>query len=166
MKIKIFSAAVALTALGLATAGAYAQTSNPVPATPAPAPTELVYLAQLPSAAALVSAAKAEGATVIKIDQTSTEVVAVYKDANGQITTVSYQILPAAEAAAVTQAAAAPATGAAATTAVVPATTTVIYGSPGYYYGPYGYYGGYYPWGWYAPIGIRVGFGFHGGRRW
>jgi hypothetical protein len=156
MKLKILRSTLALTALGLA-AGAYAQT--PAPSTPAPAPTELVYLQQLPTVASLMNTAKAQGVTVLKISQTSTEVDAVYQAPNGQTNTVSYQVLPAGEGAAP---AAVPAPGTAGTTVVYQ--TTAPGPAPAYYYDPY-YYGGYYPWGWYAPVGIRLGFGFGGGWR-
>ncbi len=163
MKSKILSSALALTALGLATTGAYAQT--PAPSTPAPAPTELVYLQQLPTVASLMNTAKAQGVTVLKISQTSTEVDAVYQAPNGQTNTVSYQVLPAGDGAAPAYAPYAPAPGA--VPAPATAGTTVVYQTtpaPAYYYDPY-YYGGYYPWGWYAPIGIRLGFGWGGGWR-
>ena len=155
MKLKILSSAFVLTALGLATSGAYAQT--PAPATPAPAPTELVYLQQLPTVASLMNTAKAQGVTVLKISQTSTEVDAVYQAPNGQTNTVSYQVLPAGEGVATAPVpGAAPAPGAAGTTVVYQTAP-----APAYYYDPY--YAGYYPWGWYAPVGIRLGFGWGGG---
>ena len=157
MNSKIFTTAIAVTALGLVATGAHAQA--PAPATPAPAPTELVYLPQLPSVASLVDAAKAQGITVLKVSQTSGQITVSYSYPNGTTSTVSYQVLPSGES---TAAAPAPAYGAPAQP--VPAETTVVYTAPApYYYDPY-YYPGYYPWGWYAPIGLRIGIG--GGWGW
>ena len=149
MKTNPFIAA-ALVAVGLFATGALAQT----PAAPS-TPTEVVYVPQLPSAADLTKAAAAQNVTVERIDQTATQITAVYKYANGQESTVSYQPLSAAGTAGVPV----PATAAPAAT-----TSTVVYTSPGYYYdyGPYPYY---YPWGWYAPVRVGVGFGFHSGFR-
>ena len=148
MNLKTAVPILALAAIGLTTTGAYAQA--PAPATPAPAPTELVYLPQLPTVASLVSSAKAEGVTIVKIDQKSSEIDVVYKDANGMTSMVSYQLLPAAE---VATAPGAPA-----------AQHAVVYqaGPPLYYYDPY-YYGEYYPWYWYAPIGLSFRFGGYRG---
>jgi hypothetical protein len=153
MNLKIAVPILALAAIGLTTAGAYAQAPGPAPApaTPAPAPTELVYLPQLPTVASLVGTAKAEGVSIVKIDQKSSEIDVVYKDANGLTNIVSYQLLPSAETAA-------PAPGAPA------AQRSVVYqaGPPVYYYDPY-YYGEYYPWYWYAPIGLSFRFGGYRG---
>ncbi|HVW20807.1 MAG TPA: hypothetical protein VHC86_06290 [Opitutaceae bacterium] len=127
--------------------GALAQT----PAAPS-TPTEVVYVPQLPTAADLTKAAQAQNVTIERIDQTASQVTAVYKYSNGQESTVSYQPLSAAGSAGVPV----PATAAPATT-----TSTVVYTTPGYYdYAPYPYY---YPWGWYSPVVVGVGFGFHGG---
>ncbi|HWB98063.1 MAG TPA: hypothetical protein VG672_15220 [Bryobacteraceae bacterium] len=146
MKTNQFIAA-ALVAVGLFATGALAQT----PAAPS-APTEVVYVPQLPTAADLTKAAQAQNVTVERIDQTATQITAVYKYSNGQETTVSYQPLSAAGAAGVPV----PATAAPATTT----TSTVVYTAPGYYYdyGPY-----YYPWGWYPPVTVGIGLGFHSG---
>jgi hypothetical protein len=158
---KIFTTALAVTALGLVATGVHAQT--PAPASPAPAPTELVYLPQLPSVASLVDAAKAQGITVLKVSQTSGEVTVSYAYPNGTASTVSYQVLPSGESAA---AGPAPAYGAP-TAPPAPAGTAVVYAAPApYYYDPY-YYPAYYPWGWYAPVGLRIGIGGGwGGRGW
>lgn len=145
MKTNPFLAA-ALVACGLFATGALAQT----PAAPS-TPTEVVYVPQLPSAADLTKAAAAQNVTVERIDQTASQITVAYKYANGQETVVSYQPLSAAGAAGVpVPATAAPAAG----------TTTVVYSTPGYYYGPSPYY---YPWGWYPPVTIGLGFGFHEG---
>jgi hypothetical protein len=147
MKTNHFLAA-ALVACGLFASGARAQT----PAAPS-TPTEVVYVPQLPSAADLTKAAAAQNVTIERIDQTASQITVLYKYSNGQETTVSYQPLSAAGQAGVPV----PATAAPAATTT---TSTVVYTSPGYYYAgdPY-----YYPWGWYSPVVVGVGFGFHGG---
>lgn len=158
MKTNPFFAAVVLSTAFLAS-GAVAQTSTPTtpPAatatvvSPMPTPNTIVYIPQLPNPTELANAAAAQGLAIDKIVQTSAQIIVVYKYANGQTNTVSYQLLPAAGAA--------PAT----TTTVVPATTaTVVYASPSpaYYYDPYSYY---YPWPWFAPVAFSVGIGYHGG---
>jgi hypothetical protein len=154
MKLKILGSILALAAIGLVTTGAYAQT--PTPTTPPPAPTELVYLPQLPTVAMLIANAKAEGATIVKIDQKGSQTDVTYKDANGQVNVVSYQLLPAAEA------------GAAQATAGAPVPTpppTVVYRAgpqPIYYGDPY-YYGDYYPYYWWPAVSVGLGFGWYHG---
>ncbi|HEX3730332.1 MAG TPA: hypothetical protein VHV47_11045 [Opitutaceae bacterium] len=147
MKTNHFLAA-ALVACGLFATGALAQT----PAAPA-TPTEVVYVPQLPSAADLTKAAAAQNVTIERIDQTASQITVAYKYPSGQETTVSYQPLSAAGVAGVPV----PATAAPAAPG-----SAVVYTSPGYYYdyGPSPYY---YPWGWYPPVAIGLGFGFHGG---
>ena len=158
--IPIFTTVVLTTTL--LTAGLIAQSASPAvtePAEPAPAiapiqtpaPNQIIYIPQLPSAGALANAAAAQGVAVAQINQTSSQITVVYKYSNGQTNTICYQLLSAAVAA---PAIAGP------TTAAVPAQTTVIYGTPApaYYYDPY-----YYPWPWFAPVAVSLGFGFHGG---
>lgn len=154
--IPILIAVVLATAL--LTAGATAQPASPVPTEPAPAtvstqapaPNQIIYLPQLPTAAALANAAVAQGVTVEQINQTNTQITVVYKYSNGQTNTICYQLLSAM------QTAPAPAT---APTVAVPATTTVVYARPAYYYDPF-----YDPWWpWFAPVSVSLGFGFHGG---
>ena len=169
MKTNALIAAIALTALGLSAAGARADD------TPAPAPAELVYMSQLPSPAALMKTAAAQGITVTKIDQTSVQTLVTYKYPDGRLNTVSYELLPAAESASA-QAAPAPTVVSVPVPTAAPATTVVYQTTaPDPYYSPYyaAYAPGYYPWGWYAPVGISLGFGFghgyyhggyHGGR--
>lgn len=163
MKIEAFASVLAATLL---TGSAYAQDSTSVsastsrvatPTTPAPvivttqapAPNQIVYTPQLPTVADLSNAAAAQGLTVERIEQSSTQIVAVYKYANGQTNTVAYQTLP-------------PATGTTGTTTTVAPSTTVIYESSPrivYAYDPF-----YDPF-WYPPFAVRVGvgFGFRGG---
>ncbi|HTQ32394.1 MAG TPA: hypothetical protein VMI53_14375 [Opitutaceae bacterium] len=124
--------------------------------TPAnPAPNETIYVQQLPTPSELTGGAGG-GVTVARIDQTGDQVTVVYKYANGQTNTVVYKPIAAAASAAVPVTTPPPA---------VPATTqTVVYAGPApvYYYYPAGYcYPGYYSWGWYPPVTVRVGFGFH-----
>jgi hypothetical protein len=153
--IPIFTAVVLTTTL--LTAGAIAQTAsapNPEPAqavvpTQVPTPNQIIYIPQLPSVAALTNAAAAQGVAIQQINQTSAQITVVYKYSDGQTNTICYQLLSAAATAAVP---------AGVTTVAVPATTTVIYERPGYYYDPF-----YYPWPWFAPVSVRLGFGFHGG---
>jgi hypothetical protein len=144
--------------LGTAAFGQSTVTMAPAPA-PAAAPNEVVYVPQLPSVADLTKAAAAQGITVEQINQTSSQITAIYKYSNGQVTTVVYQPLSAAESSAVPVPTAAPAPG---TTAVVPTTTVVYQSAPGYYY-DYPYYPYYYGWGWYPPVSVGIGLGFHGG---
>jgi hypothetical protein len=139
---------------------AFAQNTVSVSApTSSPTPNEVVYVPTLPSVADLTKAATAQGITVEQINQTSSQITAVYKYANGQVSTVAYQPLSAAEASAIPM----PTTPAPAVGTVAPATTVVYQtAGPGYYYDypyPYGYYG----YGWYPPVSIGLGFGFHGG---
>jgi hypothetical protein len=148
MKTNLFIiAAVLVTAV--VTTGVSAQTQAPA----ASAPSEIVYVPQLPDPSDLIREAKTEGSSVAKIDQTSSQVIVAYKNADGQISTVVYRPMSAVESAAAPMAAVIPA----------PASpTTVIYSAPEpvYYYPAYSYYPNYYPWGWYPPVSVRVGFGF------
>jgi hypothetical protein len=121
-------------------------------ANPAPAPNQFVYTPRLPSVADLSNAASAQGLTVDRIEQSATQIVAVYRNASGQTNTVAYQTLP-------------PTTATTATTTTPP--PTVVYESTPrvvYYYDGYDPF--YYPY-WYAPFSVRVGLGygyhFHGG---
>ncbi len=162
MKTKIVSAFVI--AAAVFAGGALAQTatmtsSMPAPSTPAPAvtsaaptPNQVVYSPRLPTPAELSSAATAQGMTVVRIEQSGSQVVAVYQYSNGQTNTVAYLLLPANGAYA--PGAAQPG----------PAPTVVYADSPRvvYYDGP-GYYPGYYPYYWYPPISVGIGLGFRGG---
>ena len=161
MKTNSILLAIVLTA-ALATSAAIAQsngvvsTGNPAApqAAPAvnamPAPDQIIYLPQLPSAGSLANAAVAQGISVEQINQLSNQITVVYKYSNGQTHTICYQLLSSAG---VTPAIAGPGVAAA------PAQTTVIYQRPvGYYYDPY-----YYGWPWFAPVSVSLGFGFHGG---
>jgi hypothetical protein len=134
------------------TAGAYAQSPSqaaaPAPGTAAPAPT-IVYVQRIPTATELISAANAQHMTVYRIEQSGSQITAVYRFANGRLNIITYMPLPENEAAA----AGAPA-------APAPASTTVVYSTPAPAYYPYYPYYGYYPYGWYPPVAIRLGFGF------
>ena len=157
---KLIAGTILASAL-LSTAAFAQNTVSVAPANPASAPNEVVYVPQLPSAAELTKAAAAQGVTVVQINQTSSQITVVYKYSNGQVNTVSYQPLSAADASGVPMPTAAPAAGA---VAVVPGTTVVYQtAAPGYYYDgyPYPYYG--YGYGWYPPVAVGFGFGFHGG---
>jgi hypothetical protein len=119
-------------------------------ASPMPAPNSIIYIPRLPTPAELSNAAAAQGLAIAKMEQTSDHITVVYQYANGQTNTIAYQLLSAAGMA---MAPGAPA----------PAyTTTVVYPDSGYYY----YDPFYYPWGWpwFAPVSLRLGFGYNYGR--
>ena len=155
--------------------GAHAQTTDVAAASPAPSvsanvaptatpstaltPNQIVYAPRLPSATDLTTAAAAQGLTVDKIEQTSNQITAVYRYANGQTNVVAYLVLPPA--------------GATARVVATPATPppTVVYDTAPQtvYYDDYGpaYYP-YYPYYWYPPVSVRLGLGFgyrYGGFR-
>ncbi len=119
---------------------------------------QIVYTPQLPSAAELTNAAAAQGFEVERIVQTANQVIAFYRNASGQPTTVAYQNLPP--------------TGVVSTPAPAPVVVTapppaVIYNQAPrvVYYDDYPGY--YYPRVWYPPVSLRLGFGFrsfHGGH--
>ena len=144
--------------------GARAQVAVPTPAPvvdgvnpavnamPAPAPSRVIYSPRLPSPTELSNVAAAQGLGIERIDQTAEQITVVYKKANGQLTTVAYQLLG-------TNAQVAPAT----TTVVTTPAPTVVYQArePFYYYDePY-----YNPWayGYYSPVSVNLGFGFYHG---
>jgi hypothetical protein len=170
MKKTQFIATAALAAMGLGTA-AFAQSSvqaqtparQAAPVAVAPAPNEVIYLPQLPSAGDLAaSASGSQGVTIQRIDQTSSDITVVYRFSNGQTNTVAYRLIAQADSSAVPapagySAVPAPTTAA---PAVVYAAAAPYYPAPYYYdYAPYGFF---WP-GWYPPISIGLGFGFRGG---
>lgn len=140
----------------------WAQTSTEsaaiVPAAQSPAPDQVIYSPRLPSAEELTHAASAQNRKIDRIEQTSSEVKVVYRFSNGQIETVSYQLLPADDGGSGGIPVSAPTTP-----PPPPPTTTVVYApAPA----PVYYYPDYYPWwGWYPPVSLRVGvgFGYHHG---
>lgn len=122
---------------------------------------QTVYTPQLPSPAELTAAAAAQGLTVERIVQTSTQLIAFYRNASGQAVTVAYQSLPPAVAAATTSTVPAPAPR----VVVVSPPPAVVYETAPrvIYYEPSPYY---YPGIWYPPVSFSFGFGyrsFHGG---
>lgn len=128
------------------------------PASPMPTPNSIIYIPRLPTPAELSGAAAAQGLTIAKMEQTSDHITVVYQYANGQMNTVSYQLLSSSGATPAPVVSAAPAP-----TAVVPASSTVVYTAPAYYYDPYDYgYG--WGWPWYAPVAVSLGFGYHYGH--
>jgi hypothetical protein len=163
MNTKRFFAVTALATL-LGCGNAFAQATDS--SNPMPAPNQIVYLPQLPSASDLAKAAPSQGVTIAQITQTSDQLTVVYKMANGQTNAVQYRLLSAADASAPVPASAVgvpvPSTPAPAVAVAVaaPATATV-YTAPAYpyYYNPY-YYGP-----WYGPVAVSLGFGWgwHGG---
>lgn len=127
--------------------------------------TQTVYTPQLPSAADLTNAAAAQGFTVERIVQTSNQVIAFYRDANGQATTVAYQSLPPTGN--VVAPAPAQVTVAQLPRVVVTAPPPVVYeAAPSVvYYERYPTY--YYPRTYYPPVSLNLGFGYrsyHGGH--
>ena len=156
--------------------GAHAQSNNPVVVSPSSAPSpsaaptvapataitpnQIVYAQRLPSVTELTNAATAQGLTIDRIEQTSTQITAVYRYGNGQINAVAYLLLPAAGAAANPNPVVTPTTPA--PVVAYEATPRVVY------YDDY-YWPGYYPYYWYPPVAFRVGlgfnyhYGFHGG---
>lgn len=140
-----------LLAAALATTAALAD----APAVAAPTPNAIVYVQSLPSPAELSKAAAAQGLSIAQINQTSDQVTVVYKSASGETNTIAYRPLSAVGAA--------PAAATTSQTVVVPSTpapsTTVVYSTPVYTYDPYWYPG----WGWYPPVAVSLGFGWHGG---
>ena len=99
--------------------------------------------------------------------QTSTQVIAFYRNASGQPTTVAYQSLPPAG----TPVVSATATASTATPRVVvtsPPPQTVMYETVPRVVSSSDYPAYYYPRVWYPPISVGFGFGyrsFHGGGR-
>jgi uncharacterized membrane protein YgcG len=149
---RVIFAAVAMAAV--LTTGALAQ-----PVAPVSAPNEIIYLPQLPTVTDLVNAARAQGLSVARIDQTSNSVTVVTTAANGQTATVLY--LPISSAGSAPGAVPQPSTPA---PAVSMANTMAVYDTPAY--NPYGYYDypyDYYPW-WGWPVGVGFGWGYYGGR--
>ena len=136
--------------------------SSPVSPPPSVAPTvapataitpnQVVYAQRLPSVTELTNAAAAQGLAIDRIEQTSTQIMVVYRYGNGQINAVAYLLLPTAGAAA--SPVPTPSTPAPAV-AYEPASRVV------YYDDSYGYWPGYYPYYWYPPIAFRVGLGFN-----
>ncbi|MEO5961770.1 MAG: hypothetical protein ABIR80_21875 [Opitutaceae bacterium] len=136
------------------------QRSNSATVAPTqPGAAQIVYTPQLPSAADLTNAAAAQGLTVERIVQTGNQVIAFYRNTNGQAFTVAYQPLPPtavgqnpAPAVVVTQ---------------QPAPAVVYRPAPRVvYYDDYPDYS--YPRYWYPPISLSFGFGYgrgyyHGG---
>ena len=115
--------------------------------------TQIVYTPQLPTAAQITEAASAQGLTVERIVQTSNQVIAFYRSANGQTSNVAYQSLPPAGA---TTAPAAP------NVVVTSPPPTVVYQqAPRVVYYDYPSY--YYPRVWYPPVSFSFGLGYHRG---
>ena len=130
----------------------------------APGVTQIVYSPKLPTAEELTHAAAAQGYTVEKIVQTANQVIAFYRNASGQPTTVAYQSLPPTGTPA--PAPAATVVTPTATPAVVvtsPPPATVVYETaPRVIYHDYPRY--YYPRVWYPSVSFGFGYrSYHGG---
>ena len=175
-----FLALVLIGCVGTGAAHGQSQTTDVVqPATPAPAvassaapssgatpaPTQIVYTPQLPTAAELTNAAGAQGLTVERIVQTANQVVAFYRNSSGQTSTVAYQSLPPAGAApapslapqvVVTSPAPAPQV-----VVTAPPPTVVYQTAPRVVYYDYPAY--YYPRTYYPPVSFSFGLGYNRG---
>lgn len=166
----------ALLATALAAPFALAQT-RPAPTPPAAPPAapeaanvtelppvnHLVYLDKLPTPAALMKEAAAQGTTIQRIDRTSDSVVVIYKYADGHTDTFGYTTLSAAstvDAPAVVSAPPAPPPQITVVSAPPP-TTTVIYREPPtvYYETRYRYYDDPLDHFW-APLALGIGIGW------
>jgi hypothetical protein len=170
MKTKLTSAVVLGTALFAS--GALAQNvvtpTTPAPSVipaqtqpmAAPAPSQTIFSSRLPTPLELTNAAASQGLGIDRIEQTSSQVIVVYKYADGQTKAVAYQLLPGASGTAVTAAAPTVEVVAAPAPAAIyyEAAPRVIYYDPVYY--PYAYGRGWYP-----PVSLNLGlgFGFRGG---
>lgn len=179
MKTKIVTALMAAGGLISATfAQSSASVSNSVPDAPTVAdapvvqvaarvdatrtttgPNQVVYTAQLPSAQQLTDAAAAKGTTILKIEQSPSEMMTTYRFSSGQESVVAYRLLPAAGSVS---------NSTSTSTVVVPPSPSVVYvPSPRvvYYdsYRSYYPYYPYYPWYWNPPISLSIGFGYYGG---
>ncbi|MDB6126147.1 MAG: hypothetical protein JWM35_43 [Verrucomicrobia bacterium] len=120
-----------------------------------PAPNRIIYSPRLPSPTELTNVAAAQGLGIERIDQTADQITVTYKKADGQLTTVAYQLLGSA-----TQGTTPRAMVGTTTIVTTPAPTVVYEASePDYYYNdPY-----YYPWGYYSPVSLSLGFGYYRG---
>jgi len=158
----LFTAGLAATALS---AAAWAQPAAPQ------APSEVIYLPQLPTAADLSRAAAAQGQTVTRIEQGNGGVTASYTNASGQTMVVSYQLLPNGASVA-PGAPPPPATGGPApaygqdqnqvvvTQPTSPAPTVVYNDASAYNPYAYDYYPAYGYSPWYPAIGLGIGWGW------
>jgi hypothetical protein len=161
MKIKALS--LFLTAAGLLATVASAQVTTP---SPAPVVTSnstssanrVIYSPRLPSANELSNVAAAQGLTIDRIDQSDSQITATYRSSNGQVSVVSYQLLPNGSDASSTTVVTSPAP-----TVVYSAAPRVVYRTaPSYYYYDEPYF---YPWGsygYYSPVSVSLGFGYYG----
>lgn len=136
------------------TSAASAPAAPTVAPAPALAPNQTVYSQRLPSVAELTNIAAAQGLTVERVEQSPSQVMVVYRLANGQTNTVAYLLLPGATSA--PAAVATPTTPAPAVVYYQPAPRVIYYDDyrPSYYA---------YPGYWYPPVSIGLGFGFRGG---
>ena len=161
----LFTTVLGGAALAVAHAQQPATPTTPAPtvvsapqAAPAPvaAPAQTVYTPRLPTANDLTNAAAAQGISVERIEQGANQVVATYRYANGQTSTVVYQALPPAGAPAATvqtQVVQAPPPA-----VVYEQAPRTVYVEE--YYGPR-YYP--YPYAYYPPVSLSFGFGYRGG---
>jgi hypothetical protein len=176
------TALLSVALLASAVAAPFAVAADQPAAAAAPAATtaalppvnHLVYLAKLPTPAALMKEAAEQGKSVERIDRTGDSIVVVYKYADGHTDSYGYTTLSAAsteEDPAVAPTAPVATTPAPATTVVTtqPATTVIYQAGPPVYY-DYGYSYRYYRdpfYDFWGPLALGVGIGWisggHGG---
>lgn len=160
--------AASLAGVAVAQGNAPEPQSPPTPAPAAeiaaPAPADrIVYSTQLPSLPQLMQMAQAQGATVLNVNQTNSEVTVTYRLADNSARTVSYQLLPtqtttatSAEPVATSVQTPPPAPPPVQVVEVPAPETRVVYR---YYdrYDPF-YYDPFY-WSRHAPLSVNFGFG-------
>jgi hypothetical protein len=186
MKTKLILSLVLAASVPLG-AGLMAQTTAPTltagspasasaTASTAPTPSQTIYGPNLPSAQQLTDAAAKQGIAIDQISQTAGQVVVTYKYSDGQVKTVSYQLLPAGSGPGAPQTVVAAPSSPAPTVVYQTTPPPVVYyydDYPGYYYPRYGY--GYprvsvnlgvgFGHGYYRGGGFYHGGGFHRGWR-
>lgn len=159
MNTKIISTLIFVAGAGTAMALADNATSAPVNAQPptsdSRAPDQTVYVAQLPSVTTLTNSAAAQKQSVKQIVQSDREISVTYQLADGNLKTISYQLLPTADGSSA---------GVALSTAPnspssAPSTVVVYPPLPAYVYT----YDPFYSDWWYPAVGVRLGvnFGYH-----
>ena len=126
----------------------------------------VVYLAQLPTPAALLNGAQAQGITISRMDQTGDRLVVVYEHTGGRTVTFAYTLLSSVASGSTPTVASAPTkpVSTAVYTQEVPA-TRVVYDEPERVYYSSRYVRYYDPaWDFWAPLTLGVGIGLIGGH--
>ncbi len=128
-------------------------------------PNQSIYVPRVPTPSELTKVATAQGSTIGQIVQTADSITVQYIMPGGQTSTVAYHNLDSIESGPVPQTVIATPSTPAPTYVTAPVARTVIYTeSPEVYYSRPYYYGDPYAYGpWFAPVGLSIGFGWHGG---